>query len=68
MGAKARAEMATPGGAHPTIAAAVAAGGPDEAVGWRVYDAVVAKWPGTDGGVSKAVVAAVDLALPIFAR
>ena len=40
----------------------------DVAAGWRVYDAVIARWPGADGGFAKADIIAFDPAAPSFAR
>lgn len=67
LGAKARAEAAL-AGPHASVVAAIAGGATDTVAGWRMWDAVVARWPGAAGGFTKEEIAAFDPSLPFFAR
>ena len=67
LGAHARREAALPG-AHAVFAADVGrSAASDTAAGWRMYDAVLAKWPSAAGGFEKADILAFDPAAPLFA-
>jgi hypothetical protein len=67
LGAKARAEAAL-ANPHPAVVKAVAGGASDTVAGWRMYDTVVARWPGATGGFTKEEINAFDPAAPLFAR